>query len=107
MINVSKQETDKDSILSYYKELKRFRNSELAISTGAFETIFEEDKDLFAYKRVHENIEITVIANMSIHEKELNTENFGKCVVNNYDVECGKMRPYEVCVFKKRWGSTC
>lgn len=93
MINVSKQETDKDSILSYYKELKRFRNSELAISTGAFETIFEEDKDLFAYKRVH--------------EKELNTENFGKCVVNNYDVECGKMRPYEVCVFKKRWGSTC
>ena len=101
IINVSKQETDKDSILSYYKELIRIRNSELTIGIGIFEEIFEEDKDLFAYKRVHKNIEITVVANMSIDEKEVNTKNFGKCIISNYDDECGKLRSYQVNVYKK------
>lgn len=101
MINVSHQEAERESILSYYKELIRFRNSELAIAIGTFGTILEEDKDLFAYKRVHENVEITVIANMSINEKKVSTKNFGECVISNYDDGNEKLRSYEVNVYKK------
>lgn len=100
-INVRNQERDSNSILSYYKKLIALRKKESVIGIGRFEPIFEDDKHLFAYKRVDKDTVLTVIANISTNERYINVRELGNCILHNYDNVVNVLRPYEVKVYKK------
>lgn len=67
-INVKEQENRADSVLSYYKKLIALRKSDSYKETftyGKFVPAYEEQDDIFAFRRVHEENgqDILVVAN--------------------------------------------
>lgn len=70
-INVEEQETRKDSVLNYYRNLIALRKNNLYRKTftyGTFEPAFENENDIFAFYRKDEACCILVIAN---YDKEV------------------------------------
>ena len=50
-INVARQMEDPDSVLAFYRQLIRFKQTDEAAVYGAFRDLLPEDEDLFAYER--------------------------------------------------------
>jgi len=96
-INALKQRDDSDSILGHYKKLVSLRKSLETLRKGSFETV-SITKDIFVYRRCHEDESILIGLNMS---KRFHTiEARGKLIISNY--ECmeftGTLRPYEAVI---------
>lgn len=76
-INVEKQLHDETSVLSYYKKLIALRKSEAyreIFTYGCFTPVFENEPNLFAYRRTLEQKSVTVLANFDRTEKVLQME---------------------------------
>lgn len=105
-INVEKEENDKDSILSYYKELIALRNSSYTLRRGLFEFLDFESEYLFSYKRYTDADEYLVLGNFSKDKVKASYCIKGyKVVLENYKKEYSEnidsMDPYEVVVLKR------
>lgn len=77
-INVKKQLTDEDSVLSYYRKLLALRKSEEwkeVFTYGKFIPLFEAEDNIFAYERKLDNKSAIVIANFNREEKTLQFDN--------------------------------
>lgn len=77
-INVKKQLTDEDSVLSYYRKLLALRKSEEwkeVFTYGKFIPLFETEDNIFAYERKLNNKSAIVIANFNREEKTLQFDN--------------------------------
>ena len=76
-INVAAQEQDPDSVLAYYRKLIALRKSEAWKETfvyGDFAPAYEEEKDLFAFKRSGGGKRALILANFGKEAVELNLE---------------------------------
>ena len=76
-INVAAQEQDPDSVLAYYRKLIALRKSEAWKATfvyGDFAPAYEEEKDLFAFKRSGGGKRALILANFGKEAVELNLE---------------------------------
>ncbi len=73
-INVKKQMADEDSVLAYYKKLLALRKSKdwkEVFTYGNFTPLFENEANIFAYKRTLNDKSVIVIANFGEQEKTL------------------------------------
>ncbi len=103
-INVEEARAEEDSIFHFYQKLIRLRKEQEIISTGDFTLLFEQDRDIFAYKREAGNERLTVIANFTEQEvtKDLGGEitlGEGEILLSNYGrvhvEEHISLKPYE------------
>ena len=67
-INIQAQEHDKDSILSYYRQLIKFRKENPTLVYGQFEPLDIDNEQIFAYLRYDDSNTFLVIHNFSEHQ---------------------------------------
>lgn len=87
VVNVKNQERDQNSVLNYYRRLLAFRKDEKyeeVLTYGVVEPMYQEEDMIFAYKRVLDEKEILVIANMSNQECILPLNMERKVLFGNY-----------------------
>lgn len=105
-INVAENEKYQDTILNYYRELLKVRNSHEALLYGDYFEHFPKHPHLIYYERKLDNDLLLVIANFRnkktsfkpIHD--LKTFNL---ILNNYqNIDENNLMPYEVRVYLRR-----
>lgn len=107
-INVKAQLADKDSVLSYYKELLALRKSEEwkeVFTYGEFIPLFETEENIFAYERKLNDKSAFILANFGNTEKSLtvsNTANLSILLNNKKKAQMGDesilLKPSQVIV---------
>ncbi|MCA1032185.1 alpha-glucosidase [Bacillus timonensis] len=112
VINVKKQEQEKDSILAFYKKMISLKKGNEIFTYGTYDLLLEGDKQIYAYTRKLGKEQVLVITNLSNKEAVFECE--GICLkaenllLNNYEVdEYGEVttvtvKPYEARVYKLR-----
>ncbi len=108
-INVEKALKEDDSIFYYYQKLIEIRKNNLALIYGRYETILENNEDIFSYKREYKNKKNLIIINffsdkinfnlsdeINLNEYSLLISNYGN---NSYSNNLIKLRPYESLIF--------
>ncbi|GAA0104475.1 alpha-glucosidase [Paraclostridium sordellii] len=109
-INVKNQISDEYSILNFYKTMIKIRKSNEALIYGEYELILEDNKNIYAYKRVLGSDEFIIITNMS-NEKvmynykdiKLNYENLviANLKVKNHEITNSiELKPWECRMYK-------
>jgi len=73
--NVKSQDDDKSSVLNFWREMLKFRKENPSVFTyGSFELVDADNEDIFAYKRVGEDVDVgeivLVVLNFSNKERE-------------------------------------
>ncbi|MDE7310727.1 MAG: alpha,alpha-phosphotrehalase [Eubacterium sp.] len=107
-INAEAQEQDTDSILHYYRKLVALRKQYRVVQDGTVEFLYQEQAEVFAYRRVWEGQELLVLNNLSGREVVLQEAVSGtgyQCLLGNYRQEevegLEVLRPYESVVWMK------
>ena len=109
-INVKNQINDEYSILNFYKTMIKIRKSNEVLIYGEYKLILEDDKNIYAYKRVLGSDEFIIITNMS-NEKvmynykdiKLNYENLviANLKVKNHETTNSiELKPWECRMYK-------
>lgn len=109
-INVKNQIHDEYSILNFYKTMIKIRKSNEALIYGEYKLILEDNKNIYAYKRVLGSDEFIIITNMS-NEKvmynykdiKLNYENLviANLKVKNHETTNSiELKPWECRMYK-------
>lgn len=110
-INVEEAQADNDSIFHFYQKLIRLRKEWEIISTGDFTLLFEDDRNLFAYKREADGERLTVIANFTGEDVQCGLPDEikpgrGQILLSNYDRDSVekkmKLRPYESFMYYEK-----
>lgn len=108
-INAQAALKDTDSIFYYYQQLIALRKSKKAISIGHIDFLYEEEENVFAYRRFTDDEEILVLNHFGDKEMILNhtldLQNY-KYLLGNYegiiaDEKTIKLRPYETIILEK------
>ncbi|NLC72316.1 MAG: alpha-glucosidase [Ruminococcaceae bacterium] len=96
-INVKIQESDPDSVLSYYKELLILRKHSGALNSGSFKEIYRKNA-VYAYERQYKNERLTIIINLSSKKKK--SPIIGKTIISstgNKEIS-SHLAPYEAAI---------
>lgn len=97
-INIHKSMDDPDSILHYYRELIKFRNSSDVVKFGDFEMMCPSHEKLFMYRRLNNGNGIIVCCNFADEDVVLPKDIDGTVIIQSrYDGE--KLGPYGFIVF--------
>jgi alpha-glucosidase len=105
-VNVEVQDKDPLSVLNFYRRLITLRRAQPALHKGDFQSI-ESDKDVVAYRRMYQGIEIMVILNFasSVRQHKIDAGMPWKVLLGTHrdsgsPVDKGTMAvyPYEVMV---------
>ena len=109
-INVSSQQKDESSILSFYKKLIVLRKEKKLISKGKIEFLENENKNVLAYKRTWADKGLVVCCNLRETESRMDMDcrwKDYKKVIGNYNNElpCVQdnkitLQPYEFLVLE-------
>lgn len=110
-INVAAEEQDSDSILHYYRKLVRLRKQYAVIQEGTIEFLYQEQPEIFGYKRSLGKQELLVVNNLTgreaILQAPVHCEGY-ECLIGNYPAEepcdfLNVLKPYEsVALLKKQ-----
>ncbi|MGP4078324.1 glycoside hydrolase family 13 protein [Pseudalkalibacillus sp. R45] len=112
-INAEQNTRNPQSVYHYYRDLIKLRKEHEIIVYGAYESLLEEDEDIFAYLRRLENEVLLVISNFSGEEQHFvippEVRNHQTCnlMISNYnlyedDLQDFHLQPYESRVYKIR-----
>ncbi|MEL7146018.1 MAG: alpha-glucosidase [Bacteroidota bacterium] len=107
-INVGSQLQEKDSVLSYYRKMIRFRKQNLTLVYGDFEMLEPEHPQLFAYRRWDDAADYAILHNFSEEQVEFNSTDVSSYVkmIGNYNDDRSPeevmLRPWECIVYKKK-----
>ena len=102
-INVAAAEEDENSILHFYQKLIRFKATDVVAVYGDFEEMYEEDEQLYVYKRTLVDKAFLVICNFSDGEKFFDMEEYRdkEVLFHNCENESDtNLLPYEARVIK-------
>ena len=110
-INAASQVNDPDSVFSFYRRLVALRKEYDVFVDGAFELLYADDPDIFAYTRTTPEETLTVLCNFHDGEAALSEKSgekiresgLGELLISNYkDVDEMKLRPYEARMYLKK-----
>ena len=73
-INVEDQEKNSASVLNYYREIIAFRKEHLVFVYGDYESLDDDNQQIYAYRRWNDTEEYLVVHNFSDTETEWNFE---------------------------------
>lgn len=109
-INVRNQINDENSILNFYKAMIKIRKSNEALIYGEYKLILEDDKNIYAYKRVLGNDKFVIITNMSNEKVMYNYKDiklkYENLVISNLEVKKHEitnrleLKPWECRMYK-------
>ena len=109
-INVRNQINDENSILNFYKAMIKIRKSNEVLIYGEYKLILEDDKNIYAYKRVLGNDKFVIITNMSNEKVMYNYKdiklNYENLVISNLEVKKHEitnrleLKPWECRMYK-------
>ena len=108
-INVAAEEQDSDSILNYYKKLIYLRKQYSVIQEGTIQFLYQEQPEIFGYKRLLGEQELLIINNLTSGEVVLQEviacEGY-EWLIGNYPREDSEnilkiLKPYESIVLLK------
>ncbi len=107
-INVEAQTNDKNSVLSFYKEMINIRKDNLGLVYNDFLPIDIDDENIFSYKRVGNENEFLIVLNFSdrainkefenLNEYNILISNYSKNEIINNEI---LLKPYEGIIFIK------
>lgn len=108
-INAAAEEQDPDSILNYYRKLIHLRKQYAVIQNGTIEFLYQEQSEIFGYKRLSGKQELIVVNNLTGKEVELQDPVLCQdyeCLIRNYRQEelgdsLKNLKPYESVVLLK------
>ena len=110
-INAENSLKDSNSIFYHYQNLIQLRRTEELLITGRYEDIDLENKKVYAYKRVGEDVELIIIANFYDKTTEFDVKGLDLeeafILLSNYvqspEINGNKLilKPYEAIIFKK------
>lgn len=84
--NAEAESRDENSVLNFYKQLIKLRNSTPALKCGTFRMLYPEHKQLFVYERSYEGRTYTVVCNLSREACTVPAEIKGKIVLRNCEL---------------------
>ena len=108
-INAHAALEDTDSIFYYYQQLIALRKSKKAISIGHIDFLYEQEENVFAYRRFTDEEEIIVLNHFGDKEiilaHTLDLQNY-KYILGNYEgmianEKTNRKRPYETIILEK------
>lgn len=73
-INVQAQEEDSDSILNFYKRMINLRKSDDVFMYGAYDLLFEDHPEIYAYTRTLGEKSVLILCNLTKKETLVNLE---------------------------------
>lgn len=102
-INVSQQQNDPNSVLSYFKQLIRLRKEYDVLVYGIYDLILDDHPQVYAYTRTLNGSTVWVLCNLSGKTADLGTtvDNIaGALRLGNYSTagQSGQLRPWEARV---------
>ncbi|MDO4340860.1 MAG: alpha,alpha-phosphotrehalase, partial [Eubacteriales bacterium] len=109
-INAAAEEQDPDSILNYYRKLIHLRKQYAVIQDGTIEFLYQEQPEIFGYKRLLGKQELIVVNNLTgrgaILQAPVLCQDY-ECLIGNYlQEELGNslkiLKPYESVVLLKK-----
>ncbi len=106
-INVAGEEQDPDSILNYYRKLIQLRKQYPVIQEGSIEFLYQDQPEVFAYRRIAGRTELVVVCNLTgreiVLQHPLRCENYVWLTGNDPQKTYGSfldiLNPYESVVF--------
>ncbi|CAF3829821.1 unnamed protein product, partial [Rotaria sp. Silwood1] len=109
-INVTQQEKDDTSVLSYYKRLIRLRKENDIFIYGAYDLILSNHKQIFGYTRTSDTKRAYVLTNLTdrvaqftlyqgLSSSQLVLSNLLEPVPEHTDEKSFKFHPYEIRVY--------
>ncbi len=106
-INVAGEEQDPDSILNYYRKLIQLRKQYPVIQEGSIEFLYQDQPEVFAYRRIAGRTELVVVCNLTgreiVLQHPLRCENYvwltGNDPKKTYGSFLDILSPYESVVF--------
>ena len=100
--NAEDQNNDKDSVLTFYRDIINLRKEHKCLVYGDIEIINKRTKDLFTYYRKNKTETIYIECNLSNKEKKREGKvPYADKLISNYpDTVNGILRPYEAIVWK-------
>lgn len=106
-INAEAQIDDPESVFTFYRQLIGLRHSDIVISHGDFRMLLPFDRNVYAFVRSLDGVEMLVLGNFSDREVEADIDDASWAsadqVLGNYATEASlMMRPWELKVFR-RW----
>lgn len=104
-INVAKQLSDQQSILSYYKRIIRLRKEYPVIVDGRYFDLDFNNKAIYSYKRIDDTYELIVLCNATKKSYQLKKEPMPihHLLLSNYqENDPLELKPYEARVYIKK-----
>ena len=108
-INVEEALQNSDSVFYHYRQLIKLRKNYDIITYGDYQLLFEDDPQVFAYKRQWNNEELIVISNfygeeITVDMQMRETTNQPEILLSNYDDSSKNLsqlylRPYESIIY--------
>ncbi|GAB1433069.1 alpha-glucosidase [Spirochaetota bacterium] len=107
-INVQKQESDPDSLLSFYKALIQLRcksKYSRVFTEGSLVQIFKDKQNLIAFERIYQTQKIHVLLNYSNNDEKIVCDKKPFYVLGNYrsmlyEKDILRLRPFEALIFE-------
>jgi len=100
-INVKNAFNDKNSLFYTYKNLISLRKNEKILTEGTFE-LLDLGEDVFAYRRLYKQEELTVISNLADKDLEISYDIDGDLIMSNYENSVNLYKTYETRVYLKK-----
>lgn len=102
-INVLSETNDPDSVLNFYKELIKIRNSNDILKYGEFKKL-KSNKDIAKFKRTYKNESLIIVVNLT--NKKIKDKNIIKnkedIIISNYFNHFdNELYPYEGIIYKE------
>ena len=100
-INVARQESDRDSLLSYYRRLIRMRKEHADVLVYGDLLMRDLDSDhLWVYDRTAGHGGFRIVLNLTPEEQEWEEGDAALVLSSLGDAETGRLRPYEARIYR-------
>ena len=86
-INAEAQKNNKESVLSFYQKVLQIRKEFHGLSTGIYDTILDDDSNVWAYTRKYSEGQFLILCNFSASAQKISHSIIegSKIVISNYD----------------------
>jgi oligo-1,6-glucosidase len=104
-LNVTAQQDDPDSVLSFYRHLIDLRHTEPAVVFGDFTMLLPDDERSYAFTRRHDGTELLVVANFTRTEVDVRLPGWddAELLLGNYPDagSAAMLRPWEARLMRR------
>jgi oligo-1,6-glucosidase len=99
--NIEKQESEEDSVLSFYKRLIKLRKESTALIYGDIKIVNKKVRDLFTYYRTNQNDAFFIECNLSKKpiKRRYKLPHGSRLIANYREVSESELKPYEAAVW--------